>query len=105
MEKPSSAQTLVKKGELPFKGIFVNFGKEELTWENTEEDIMRQEVPLNSRYIRCPTAPIALYFNFSRFFMENRSLSWCWCLYRLICISLVSPGFFKICFLPNYFSS
>lgn len=30
-----------EEGELPFKGIFVDFEKE-LTWENTEEELVKR---------------------------------------------------------------
>lgn len=41
MKKSSSKQILVKEGELPFKGIFVNFEKEKMTWENTEVKLVK----------------------------------------------------------------
>lgn len=41
MEKSSSTPILVKGGELPSTGIFVNLEKEASTWENTEEKLVK----------------------------------------------------------------
>lgn len=60
---------------------------------------------INTSYIRYLTTPVALDFHFSSLYVEGSYLR-CWCLYRLVWVSLIFGGcFFKIRFLKNTFSS